>query len=142
MLNKNPDITRQTKHAWYMRNREELLRRKREQRARQKKLRPPEPPKLPPTDEAKAKARALNKLACDKYWASHLEQVRAINRDYYHRHRQKITQQQQNRRARAKQRKQSFRALRALADVCSTCLIELEHAQPVEEKAGPRAEQN
>ena len=120
-----------------MKNREELLKRKREQRARQKKLRPPKPPKPPPTSEEKAKARQLNKKACEKYRASHLEQVRALNRDYYHRHREKITQQQRNRRALAKQRKQNpFRALRALADVCSQRLIELEHryAKPAEEE--------
>ena len=132
-----------------MRNREELLERRRKQRARQKKLRPPKPPKPPPsTDDAKAKARALNKLACDKYRASHLEQVRAINRDYYYRHRERLNQQQRDRRARAKQQKQSpFRALRALADVCSVRLLELEHGyvriEPApEKKAGPRKEQN
>ena len=85
MPNKDPEITRQKKRAWYQKNREELLKRKREKRARQKKkLRPPKPP--PSTDDAKAKARALNKEACNRYRASHLEQVRAINRDYYHRH--------------------------------------------------------
>ena len=128
MPNKDPNIARQKKHAWYVKNREELLKRKREQRARQKKLRPPKPPKPPPTDEAKAKARAQNKEACDRYRASHLEQVRAINRDYYHRHREKITQQQRDRRARAKQQRQNpFWALRALADVCSARLLEFNH---------------
>ena len=145
MPKKDPEITRQKKRAWYMRNREELLERRRKQRARQIKLRPPKPP--PSTDDAKAKARALNKLACDKYRASHLEQVRAINRDYYHRHRERLTQQQRDRRARAKQQKQSpFRALRALADVCASRLLELEHGyakiEPAPEKAGPRKEQN
>ena len=118
MPNKDPEIARRLKHEWYVKNREELLKSKREQRARQKKLRPSKPPKPPPTDDAIAKARALNKEACDRYRASHLEQVRAINRDYYHRHQEKITQQQRDRRVRAKQKKQNpFRAFRALADV-------------------------
>ena len=83
-------------------------------------------------------------MACNKYRASHLVQVRAINRDYYHRHRERITQQQRDRRALARQRKQiPFGKLRALADVCSQRLIQLElcYARPTEEeKAGPRAE--
>ena len=67
-------------------------------------------------------------------------QVRAINRDYYHRHRERIVQQQRDRRA---AKKNPFRSLRALADVCTVRLIELEHgyarAAQDEEKAGPRA---
>ena len=148
MPNKDPEIARRLKHDWYMKNREELLKRKREQRARQKKPKPPRPPKPAPTPEEKAKSRALNKQACNKYRASHLEQVRAINRDYYHRHRERITQQQRDRRARTKQKRQQtpFRALRALADVCSVRLLELEHGyakiEPAsEKKAGPRKEQ-
>ena len=99
MPNKDPEIARQKKRAWYMKNREELLERKCKQRAARKKLRPPKPPKPAPTDDAKAKAkaRALNKEACDRYRTSHLEQVLAINRDYYHRHRERITQQQRDR---------------------------------------------
>ena len=145
MPNKDPEIARQKKRAWYTKHREELLERKRKQEAARKKLRPPKPP---PTDEAKAKAqvRALNKEACDRYRASHLEQVRAINLDYYHRHRERLTQQQRDRRARAKQQRQtSFRALRALADVCAARLLELDHGyakiEPTPEKAGPREEQ-
>ena len=83
-------------------------------------------------------------MACNKYRASHLEQVGAINRDYYHRDRERITQQQRDRRALARQIKQNpFRQLRALADVCSQRLIELDHsyARPTkEEKTGPRTE--
>ena len=105
MPNKDPEIARRLKHEEYMKNTEELLKRKREQRARQKKPKPPRPPKPAPTPEEKAKARALNKEACDRYRASHLEQVRAINRDYYNRHRERITQQQRDRRALAKQKK-------------------------------------
>ena len=142
MPNKDPETARRLKHEWYMRNREELLKRKREQRARQKKLKPPRPPKPAPTPEQKAKARALNKEACDRYRASRLSQVRAINRDYYHRHRERIVQQQRDRRALAKQKKQNlFRQLRALADVCTVRFIELDHgyAKAAEEEAGPRA---
>ena len=144
MPNKDPEIASRLKHEWYLKNREELLKRKREQRARQKKLKPPRPPKPAPKPEQKAKARALNKEACQRYRASHLPQVRALNREYYHRHRERIVQQQRDRRALAKQQKENpFRQLRALADVCSARLIEIvlgyAKAAQDEEKAGPRA---
>ena len=70
-------------------------------------------------------------------------QVRHLNRDYYHRNRERIVQQQRDRRARDRQNKQApFRKLRALADVCAARLLELEHGyvriEPAQEKAGPR----
>ena len=101
-----------------MKNRETLLQRKRERRAAQKKLKPPRPPKPAPTREQKAKAREANRLACNRYRATHLTQVRHLNRDYYHRNRERIVQQQRDRRARDRQNKQArFRKLRALADL-------------------------
>ena len=68
--------------------------------------------------------------------------MRALNRDYYHRHRERIVQQQRDRRAKARQNKQApFRKLRALADVCAARLLELEHGYariaPAPDKAGP-----
>ena len=125
MPNKNPEKAKQAKHEWYMRNKERVLKQKREKRAAQKKLKPPKPPKPPPTPEQIAKARELNRLACNRYRAGHLSQVRAPNRDYYHRHRERIVQQQRDRRARVRQTKQRFRKLRALADVCAARLLEL-----------------
>ena len=122
MPNKNPEKAKQAKHEWYMRNKERVLKQKREKRAAQKKLKPPKPP---PTPEQIAKARELNRLACNRYRAGHLSQVRALNRDYYHRHRERIVQQQRDRRARVRQTKQPFRKLRALADVCAARLLEL-----------------
>ena len=125
MPNKNPEKAKQAKHEWYMRNKERVLKQKREKRAAQKKLKPPKPPKPTPTPEQIAKARELNRLACNRYRAGHLSQVRALNRDYYHRHRERIVQQQRDRRARVRQTKQPFRKLQALADVCAARLLEL-----------------
>lgn len=138
MPNKDPEIARKLKHEWYVKHREELLKRKREQRAAKKKLRPPKPPKPIPTPDEKKQAREANRLSCIKYRASHLEQVR-LNRDYYRRHREKITQQQRDRRALAKKKKQNpVIKLQALADVASQRLIELEHgyAQAAEDETG------
>ena len=141
MSNKNPEIARQRKREWYLKNKEKLLQRKREQRAARKKPKPPRPPKPAPTPDKKAKARELNRLACNRYRSTHLAQVCGINRDYYHRNRERIVQQKRDRRALIKQNKQNpFRKLRALADVCAARLIELDHgyARATEEKAGPR----
>ena len=91
-----------------------------------------------------ARTRALNKEACYRCRATHLAKVRYINRVYYHRNRDRIVQQQRERRALAKQNKQNkqnpspFRKLRALADVCSARWIELDHGYArKEEKAEP-----
>ena len=127
MPNKNPEKAKQAKHEWYLRNKERVLQQKREKRAAQKKVKPPKPPKPPPTPEQIARARELNRLACNRYRAGHLSQVRALNRDYYHRHRDRIVQQQRVRRARNRQTPSPFRKLRALADVCATRLLELDH---------------
>ena len=142
MPNKNPEKAKQAKHEWYMRNKERVLQQKRERRAAKKKLKPHKPPKPPPTPEQIARARELNRLACNRYRAKHLSQVRALNRDYYHRHRDRIVQQQRNRRARGRQTPSPFRKLRALADVCAARLLELEHgftriAPTPQEKTGP-----
>ena len=142
MPNKNPEKAKQAKREWYLKNKERLLQQKRERRAAQKKLKPPRPPKPAPTPEQKAKAREANRLACYRYRAGHLSQVRAINRDYYHRHRERIVQQQRDRRAKARQNEQTpFRKLRALADVCAARLLELDHGyariEPAPDKAGP-----
>lgn len=119
-----------------------MLQRKRERRAALRKPKPPPQPKPAPTPEQKARARELNRQACYRYRATHLVQVRLINRDYYHRNRDRIVQQKRERRALAKQNKQTpipFRKLRALADVCSARWIELDHgyARKEEEEAGP-----
>ena len=127
MPNKNPEKAKQAKHEWYLRNKEEISKRKREQRAAQKNLKLPKPPKPPPTPEEIARARELNRLACNRYRATHSAQVRALNRDYYHRHRERIVQQQRDRRARNRQTPSPFRKLRALADVCAARLLEREH---------------
>ena len=128
MPNKDPEKTRQLKHEWYLRNRETVLQRKRERRAAKKKLKPPRPPKPPPTSVQVAKARECNRLACLRYRAKNLDRIRSLNRDYYHRHRDQIVQQQRDRRARDRQIKESpFRKLRALADVCASRLLELDH---------------
>ena len=142
MPNKNPEKAKQLKHEWYMRNKERVLQQKREKRAAQKKLKPPKPPKPAPTPEQIARGRELNRLACNCYRASHLSQVRALNRDYYHRHRERIVQQQRIRRPRNRQTPSPFRKLRALADVCAARLLELDHgyariAPAPQEKAGP-----
>ena len=138
MPNKNPEKARQLKHEWYVKNKDKLLQRKREQRAAQKKLKPPRPPKPAPTPEQLAKSRESNRLACQRYRTKHLDRIHHLNRDYYHRNREQIVQQQRDR-----QNKQApFRKLRELADVCAARLLELEHGyariEPVQEKAGPR----
>ena len=137
--NRDPEKAKQAKRKWYMKNKERVLQQKRDRRAAQKKLKPPKPP---PTLEQIARARELNRLACNRYRAGHLSQVRALNRDYYHRHRERIVQQQRDRRARVRQTEQQpFRKLRALADVCAARLLELEHGftriAPAPDKAGP-----
>ena len=141
MPDRDPEKAKQAKRNWYMKNKERVLQQKREKRAAQKKLKPPKPPKPPPTPEQIAKARELNRLACNRYRAKHLSQVRALNRDYYHRHRDRIVQQQRDRRARNQQTPSPFRKLRALADVCAARLLELDHGYariaPAPDKAGP-----
>ena len=141
MPDRDPEKAKQAKRKWYLKNKEEISKRKREQRAAQKKLKPPKPPKPPPTPEEIARARELNRLACNRYRAGHLSQVRALNRDYYHRHRDRIVQQQRDRRARNRQTPSPFRKLRALADVCAARLLELDHGYariaPAPDKAGP-----
>ena len=143
MPDRDPEKAKQAKRKWYLKNKERVLQQKREKRAAQKKLKPPKPPKPPPTPEEIARARELNRQACNRYRAGHLVQVRALNRDYYHRHRERIVQQQRIRRARNRQTPPSpFRKLRALADVCAARLLELDHgyariAPAPQEKAGP-----
>ena len=142
MPNRDPEKVKQAKRRWYVKNKEEISKRKREQRAAQKKLKPPKPPKPPPTPEEIARARELNRLACNRYRATHSAQVRALNRDYYHRHRDRIVQQQRDRRARVRQTLNPFRKLRALADLCAARLLELDHgyariAPAPQEKTGP-----
>ena len=142
MPNRDPEKAKQAKRKWYMKNKERVLQQKRDRRAAQKKLKPPKPPKPPPTLEQIARARELNRLACNRYRAGHLSQVRALNRDDYHRHRERIVQQQRDRRARVRQTKQHpFRKLRALADVCAARLLELNHGftriAPAPDKGGP-----
>ena len=142
MPDRDPEKAKQAKRKWYLKNKERVLKQKREKRAAQKKLKPPKPPKPPPTPEEIARAQELNRLACNRYRAGHLAQVRALNRDYYHRHRERIVQQQRIRRARNRQTPSPFRKLRALADVCAARLLELEHgyariAPAPQEKAGP-----
>ena len=131
MPNKNREIARQSKREWYMNNRDDILRKKREKRAAQKLLNPPKPkpPKPPPTEEEKTRKRELNRLACNRYRAKHLPQVRSVNRKYYHRNRDHIVQQQRERRARNNQNPNPspFRKLRALADVCAARLLEEHH---------------
>ena len=141
MPNKNPEKAKQLKHEWYVRNKERLLQQKREKRAAQKKVKPPKPPKPPPTPEQEARAREFNRLACLRYRTKNAAYVRKLNRDYYHRHREQIVQQQRDRRARDRQSRESpFRKLRALADVCAARLLELNHgyASIAPKKAGPR----
>ena len=139
MPNRDPEKVKQAKRKWYLKHKEEITKRKREQRAAQKKLKPPKPP---PTPEEIARARELNQLACNRYRAGHLSQVRALNRDYYRRHRDRIVQQQRDRRARNRQTPNPFRKLRALADVCAARLLELDHGYAritpaPQEKTGP-----
>ena len=135
---------KEAKHRWYLKHKERIATQKREKRAAQKKLKPPKPPKPPPTPEQLARARELNRLACNRYRAAHVAQVRAVNRAYYRRHRDKIVQQQRDRRAQNKQTLPNpFRKLRALADVCAAKVLELEHGYtriapaPQEKKTGP-----
>ena len=144
MPNRNPEKVKEAKHRWYLKHRERIVREKRERRAAQKKLQPPKPPKPPPTQEQLARARELNRLACNRYRATHGDQVRALNRSYYRRHRDQIVQQQRDRRARARETPNPFRKLRALADVCAAKLLELDHgyakiapAPQAKEKTGP-----
>ena len=136
MPNKNLEKAKQLKHEWYLKNKERLLQQKREQQAAQKKLKPA------PTSEQIARAREASRLACHRYRAKHLAQIRHLNRDYYHRNRERIVQQQRDRHARVQQNKQHpFRKLRALADVCAARLLELDHGyariEPAPDKAGP-----
>ena len=147
MPNRDPEKVKEAKHKWYLKHRERIVAQKREKRAAQKKLKPPKPPKPPPTQEQLARARELNRLACHRYRATHGDQVRALNRKYYHRHRDKIVQQQRDRRARARESPNPFRKLQALADECSARLLEIEHgytriAPAPQEKAGPGEKQN
>ena len=144
MPNRDPEKVKEAKHRWYLKHRERIATQKREKRAAQKKLKPPKPPKPPPTPEQLARARELNRLACNRYRAAHLAQVRAVNRKYYRRNRDKIVQQQRDRSARNKQSfPNPFRKLRALADVCAAKVLELEHGftriapAPQEKKTGP-----
>ena len=144
MPNRDPEKVKEAKHRWYLKHRERIAEQKREKRAAQRKLKPPKPPKPPPTQEQIARARELNRLACNRYRAGHLAQVRAVNRKYYHRNRDKIVQQQRDRRARNRQSLPSpFQKLRALADVCAAKLLELDHGYariapaPQEKKTGP-----
>ena len=141
MPNKNPEKAKQAKHEWYLRNKERVLQQKRERQAAQKKVKPPRPPKPAPTPEQIARAREANRLACLRYRAKHLAQVRHLNRDYYHRNRERIVQQQRDRRARVRQTPSPFRKLRALADVCAARLLELEHGyakiEPTPDRVDP-----
>ena len=143
MPNRDPEKVKQAKQRWYLKHREEIATRKREQRAAKKKLQPPKPPKPPPTPEQITRARELNRLACNRYRATHGDQVRALNRKYYRLHRDKIVQQQRDRRAQNRLTPSPFRKLRALADVCAARVLELEHGYariapaPQEKKAGP-----
>ena len=142
MPNKNPEKAKQAKHEWYLRNKERVLQQKRERRAAQKKLKPPRPPKPAPTPEQIARAREANRLACHRYRAKHLAQIRHLNRHYYHRNRERIVQQQRDRRAKVRRNEQApFRKLRALPAVCAARLLELDHGYariaPAPDKAGP-----
>ena len=115
MPNRDPEKVKEAKHKWYVKNKERVLQQKREKRVAQKKLKPPKPPKPPPTPEEITRARELNRLACNRYRAAHLDRVRAVNRKYYRQHRDKIVQQQRDRRARARETPNPFRKLQALS---------------------------
>ena len=120
MPNRDPEIAKQRKHEWYVKNREAILKRKQQRRAAKKKQ------QLPPSPEQIERQKELNRQACNRYRASHLEKVRAINRAYYHLNREKIVRQQRDRRALAKKKKQNpFRKLQELAQVCSDRLSRL-----------------
>ena len=142
MPDENAERKKQLKHAWYVKNKERVLQQKREKRAAQKKPKPPKPPKPAPTPEQEAKSRAANLEACRRYRTKNAAYVRLCNRDYYYRNREHLTQLQRDRRARNRQTRESpFRKLRALADVCATRLLELNHGYaPIEPKtaAGSR----
>ena len=148
MPNRDPEKLKATKHRWYLKHRERIVKEKRERRAAQKKLKPPKPPKPPPTQEQLTRARELNRLACHRYRSTHGDQIRALNRQYYHRHRDKIVQQQRDRRARARETSNPFRKLQALADECTARLLEIEHGYtriapaPQEKKTGPCKKQS
>ena len=142
---KKLEAQRARKREWYQKHKEEILERKREPRAAQKRAKPPQAKPPAPTPEQIARRKALNKEACQRYRATHLAQVRFINRAYYHKNRDRIVQQKQNRLALAKQTQQTpypFQKLRALADVCSARWIELDHGYARKEKegAGPHKE--
>ena len=94
MPKKDPELARQQKREWYMRNREFILKRKQQRRAEEKKQQPPRPKPPPPTPEQISRTRELNKQACQRYRATHLAQVRFSNRVYYHKNRERIVQQQ------------------------------------------------
>ena len=83
-------MARERKREWYLRNKDEILKRKRERLAAQKKPKPPPQPKPAPTPEQIARRRQLNKEACYRYRTTHLAQVRWFNRDYYHRNRDRL----------------------------------------------------
>ena len=144
MPNKDPEKVKQAKREWYLKNKEKILRQKRDKRAAQKKVKPPKPPKPAPTPEQTAQAREYNRLACLRYRTKNAAFVRLLNRDYYHKHREQIVQQQRDRRARERQTRESpFRKLRALADVCAARLLELNYGYTplAPKKAGPREKQ-
>ena len=105
MPNKDPELARQRKQGWYMQNRESILKRTQQRRAEKKKQQPPRAKPPPPSPEQIARTRELNRQACHRYRASHLAQVRAINRVYYHKNRERIVQQQWDRRALARHNK-------------------------------------
>lgn len=105
---KDQDLAKQRKHEWYVKNKDEIFQRKRERRAAKKKQQPPLPKPPPPTPEQIPRARELNRQACNKYRATHLRDRRAT-------------------------KKNPFRKLRALADVCSERLNLLNHG-PAHEK--------
>ena len=66
MPNKDPEIARQLKHEWYVKNRDYILAQKRQQRAAIKAAQPPKPPRQPPTAEQRAKSREQNRKACQQ----------------------------------------------------------------------------
>ena len=96
MPKQDSETIKERKREWYLRNREEVLKRKRECRAAQRKPKLPQP-KPAPTPEQIARTRELNRQACYRYRATHLAQVCYINRVYYHRNRERIVQQQRER---------------------------------------------
>ena len=93
------ETIKQRKREWYQGNKDEILKRKRGWHAEKKKQKPRRPKPPPPTPEQIARRRELNNQVCHRYRATHLAQVRYINRVYYHRNRDRIVQQQRDRRA-------------------------------------------